>query len=111
MPFAQSRFVRSKDEWYVGKHWQRRANGLVEQYLLGRVRQMIGAANDVRDLHIHVVADHAQVICWSAIGAQKYKILKFGVGKFHLAIDRIFEDGSAFFRDGEPNGSLLSSGT
>ena len=39
---------------------------------------MVGTANDVRDSHVDVIDDHAQMIGWHAIGSQEDKILYGG---------------------------------
>ncbi len=44
---AQARLVGAEDQRHVGEHRQRRAQRLVEQDLLGGIRNMVGAADDV----------------------------------------------------------------
>ena len=68
-----------------------RAESLILKHLLGRVRDVVGAADDVREAHVDVVGDDAQVIRRNAIGAQEDEVLNFGVGEFDPAKDGIVE--------------------
>ncbi len=56
---------------------------------------MVGAADDMSDVHVHIVGHHAQVVSRSAIGAKQHEILEFGVGKLHAAEDSILENCAA----------------
>jgi hypothetical protein len=44
-----------------------RAQRAIEQHLLGRVREMIGAADQVRDAHLDVVDHGAELIGGQAV--------------------------------------------
>jgi hypothetical protein len=52
---------------------------------------MIGAANDVRNAHVDVVHNHAELVSWDAIGAQQNEILDLGVLYFSRTENSIFE--------------------
>ena len=92
----------------MGKHRQAGAQRLVEQNLLGRVRNMIGAADDVGDPHIHVVGDHAQVVGGTAIGAQQHEVFQFGVGELYSAENGVVEKRAARLGHGKADGRGLS---
>jgi hypothetical protein len=70
----------------------------IKQHLLGRVRQMVRAANHVGDTHIDVINHHAQLVGWHApffavlARAQQHEILDFLVVKFAFAKYLIAED-------------------
>src|SRR5487761_11297 len=66
----EARAIRAEDQGDVSEDRRRCAQGFVKQRLLGRIREMIGAANDVRDAHVDVVYDDAKLIGWQAGGAQ-----------------------------------------
>jgi hypothetical protein len=57
----------------------RRAERLVEQDLLRRVRDVVVAADDVRDAHGDIVAHHGEVVDRRAVGAQDDEILDVGI--------------------------------
>ena len=52
---------------------------LVEKHLLRRVRDVIVAANDVRDPHLHIVGNHREVVGGVTIGAQDDEVFDVGV--------------------------------
>ena len=49
---------------------QRSVERLVEHDLLGRIGDVVGAADDVRHAHVDVVGDDAEMISGHAVGAQ-----------------------------------------
>ena len=107
---AEARFVRTEDQRHVGEYRQARAQRLVEQNLLGRVGDVVGAADDVGDAHVHIVGHHAQVVCGAAVGAEQHEVFQFGIGEFHAAEDGVVEERAARFRHGEADGRGLSCG-
>ena len=64
---------------------------------------MSGAANDVSDLEVNVIGDHAQVIGRAAVGTQEDEILKLAVGEFDFAEHRVIERGTATVWNSEPH--------
>ncbi len=52
---------------------------------------MIGAANDVRDAHVDVVHDHAELVRGHAVRAQQDEIFDVRVLHFARAEDGVFE--------------------
>ena len=91
MALAQARLVGTENQRHVREHRQGCAQRLVEQNLFWGIRNMIGAADDVADAHVHIVGDHAQVIGGTAVGAQQDKVFQFGIGKLHAAEDGVIE--------------------
>src|SRR2546423_961806 len=69
LALREFRFVRRKDERQVREARDGRAERLVDENLLVCVRQMILAANYVRDAHLNVVADDREVVKRMTIGA------------------------------------------
>ena len=55
----------------------RRAERVVEQNLLVCVRQMILAANDMRDRHLNVIKHYGKVVERMSVRAQQYKVFDF----------------------------------
>ncbi len=95
--------IRSENQRYMGEDRRRGGERMIEQHLFRRVRQMIGAANDVSDAHVDVVDHGAELISRQAGGTQKNEILNFLVLHFERAEDRVFETGHAFSRRSEAN--------
>ena len=67
------------------------AKRLVKQDLFVGVRQMILAANYVRNAHLDIVEHDRKVIKRMAIRAQQHQILNFGIGTLLLAVNNVGE--------------------
>ena len=73
----ESRLLSARqDHRDVGEDRQRVAEGLVAEHLLRRVRQVVVAADDVGDLHGHVVHDHAEVVGRRAVGPHEDPVVE-----------------------------------
>ena len=75
VPLAQPPLVGAEDQRHVREARHRRAERLVEQHLLRRVRDVIVAADDVGDPHVDVVDDDRQVIGRVAVRPQDDEVL------------------------------------
>ena len=60
-------------------------------HLPRRVVQVIIAANDVRDAHVHVVDDHAEVVGRRAIRARDDQVIELGVLKGHRPVHQVLD--------------------
>ena len=76
---AEPLLVRAEDQRHVREPRGRGAERLVQQHLLGRVRNVIVAAHDVRDRHVDVVDHDREVVGRVTIGAQHDEVLDRGV--------------------------------
>ena len=74
MSFAQATLVGTQNQRDVRKLRDRGTERLVQKDLLGSIRYVISATNDVGDLHIDVVNHNSQVIGGHAIRTKQYKI-------------------------------------
>src|SRR6266851_1067733 len=92
----------------MGEHRQSGTQRLVKQNLFGGVGNVIRAADDVGNPHIHVVGDHAQVVSWTAVGTQQNEVFEFTVGELHAAEDGVVEKRAAGFGYGKADGGGLS---
>ena len=108
MTFAQPRLVRAKNQRDMRKHWQRLTKRPIDHDLLGRIGKMIGTAQHMADAHVQIVDDNAQVIGRPAIRAQQNKVLDLGVGKLHVAKNRVLECGTPTLWDSEANRSTFA---
>ena len=73
--------------------------GLVDEDLLGRVGQVVVAADHVRDAHVRVVAHHGEVVGGAPVGAHDDHVVHGLCGEAHVAVHRVVElDGAAPFR-------------
>ena len=91
VPLAQALLVGAHDERHVRELRRRRAERLVEQHLLRRVRDVIVAADDVRDRHVDVVDDDRQVIGRMAVGAEDDEALDVLVVELDRPVHEIGE--------------------
>ena len=67
MPLAQPLLIRTENQRDVRELRQRRADGLIQEDLFGRVRDVIVASHHVRDRHLHIVGDDREVIRGMAV--------------------------------------------
>jgi hypothetical protein len=99
--------VRPEDHAEVRELRDRRAEGAEERDVLGRVGQMVVAADDVRDPHVRVVHADAEVIQRVAVGAHEDEIVE-GVGReIHPPADEIVHD-EGLVRHAEANDVALT---
>ena len=75
----------------------------VNQRLFRRVGKMIGAANDVRDAHVYIVHDHAELIRGKPVRAQQHEIFDLRVLHFARTKHGILELRHSRARHAEPN--------
>ncbi len=72
-----------------------------DQHLLGRVADVVLAADDARDLHQHVVHRGGQVVRGRAVGAGHHEVLDLRVVEGDRSAHHVVDDGLAGKRDGE----------
>ena len=94
---------------HVREHRQAAASErMVQHHLFGRVGEMVGAAQDVRNAHVEIVDHHAEVIGGHAVGAQQNEVLELGIGKLDAAEDGILECGTPTLGDSKANRSAFT---
>ena len=76
----------------MGEDGNRIAERLVDDDLLGRVAEVVVAADDVGDQHVDVVGDDGEVVGGGAVGAREDEVVDRVGGEDHLAADRVVED-------------------
>src|SRR5271155_1381430 len=103
VPLRKPRAVRPQNQRHVRENRRRRPQRVIDQHLLRRIRQMIRAANNVRDAHINVVHHHAQLISRHAARAQQHKILDVCVLYLTRPKNRVLEFRHARARSLEPD--------
>ena len=91
MPLAQALLVRPEDERNVGERRDRLSERLIQENLLRRVRDVIVAANHVRDAHVDVVGHDREVIRRLTIRPQHHEILDVGVVEANRPVHQIVE--------------------
>src|SRR4051812_11376870 len=69
---------------------------------------MVSAADDVRDAHINVVSDDAEVISGNSVGTQQDEVFQLGIRKFDVAEDRVRNNCDAGFGNGESQGARIA---
>ena len=95
MPLAQTLLVRAEDERHVGKHRHRSAERVKQQHVLGRVRNVIVTADDVRDPHVDVIDHDRQVIERMAIGSDDDEVFKVGAVELDPPMHDVVESDDA----------------
>ena len=93
--------VRVEDERQVGEERDRVAERPEQQDVLGRVREVVLAADDVADLHRRVVDDHREVVERRAVGADDDEVAaEVGDVDLDAAADDVVEGDDARRRPG-----------
>src|SRR3989449_621517 len=93
--------VRPQDHRHVRHLGDRVAERLVAEDLLRRVRQVVVAANHVRDPHRDVVHDDAEVVRGRAVRADEDPVVEPTVVERDRAVDQVVHDRRARVRDPE----------
>ena len=97
MALGKPRAVGAEDQRHVRKNRRRRAQRTIQQRLLQDIRDVVRPANHMRDSHVDVVDNHAQLISWRALRlavfrrTQQDEVLDFRIGHFARPEDRILE--------------------
>ena len=73
------------------KSRQSRSQSLIQQNLLGSIRDVICPANNVRHPHIDIVCHHAQVISRPAIASQQHEVFQLRVRELDSPEDRVIK--------------------
>src|SRR6185369_13895376 len=84
-------FVRCKYQRQVCKFGRRHAKRFVDQDLLVRVSEVVLAADDMRDLHLDVIADDREVIKRMPVRSQQHEVFRVGVISLLQTVNRIFK--------------------
>ena len=71
------------------------AEGLVEQVVLGRGAQVLGAAHDVGDAHQMVVDHVGEVVGGQAVLLDEHVVVQRVAGGLHVAVERVVKAGGA----------------
>ena len=88
---AQALLVRAQDQGHVGVAGRRPAQRADHHHLLGRVRDVVLAADDVGDAHLHVVDRRGQVVGGRAVRAGDDEVLDGRVLEGHRAADVVLD--------------------
>ena len=83
--------VAAEDERKVRERRHGGAERAEEQHVLRRIREVIVAARDVRDLHVDVVDDDGEVIGRIAVGAEQDEVVDQVALELHVAADEVME--------------------
>ena len=105
LPLGQLRLrARLGDVRDVGERRQRRAQGLEDQELRERVREVLLGTDDVGDLHLDVVDDAGEVVERRAVGADDHEVADLVGRELDVPLDQVVEDERPARRDLEPQG-------
>src|SRR5689334_5541002 len=114
MAFGEASAVGPQDQGDVRKERRFGAERAVEQNLLGRIGNVIGAANYVCDTHINVIDYGAQLIggqgessARASSGAEQHEIFDLVVLNFAGAEDDILKTGGRTERHAEADRRIL----
>ena len=89
---AEALAVLAEDERDVGVVGRRRAERPDHHHLLGRVGDVVLAAQHVGDAHVHVVHGGGEVVGRRAVGAHDDEVLDRAVVEGHRAADVVLDD-------------------
>src|SRR6188474_268213 len=83
--------ILPEDERYVRETRHGPSHGAIDEDLAMCIRQMLLGANDVADLHIVVVDDHAEVVRRQTVGAHDNEVAEGLLSPGHLSADLIVD--------------------
>ncbi len=109
VPLGELLAVGSVDHRDVAEDRQRRAECAVQRDLFGRVRDVVVAAQHVRDPHIEIVHHHGEVVDRRAIRAQDDEVLDVRTLERDVAVDCILP-GDLTGRHAKPDRALVHVG-
>ena len=89
MTLAEALLVGAENQRHVRELRHGHAERFEQQHVLRRVRNVIVAANHLRDPHVHVIGDHRQVIRRIRIRSQDHEIFDIRVVEIDRAVDEI----------------------
>ena len=88
----------------MGKFGRSPAQGLIQHYLAGGIRQLLVTTNYMADTHKMIVKNHSEVICWQTISLHDNK--SFGACHFYWPVDQISESDRFAARGPKPHHRL-----
>src|SRR5581483_2303381 len=106
MPLGKPRLVRPEDHRQMAEPWDREAERLEHRNLPRRIREMVVAANDMRDAHEGVIHDHREVVRGIAVRAEDDQVVEYRIVELDAAFDQIVDNRLAGLRRLEPERRL-----
>lgn len=98
MTFGELLAIRTADHGQVGEGRRGIAESLVDEHLTRGIGEMVIATDDVRHLHVHVIADDREVIGGCAVAAHEDHVIHEGGIELGIAVDDVVhDDGAAIF--------------
>ena len=92
--------IRTADHRQMSEGRRGIAEGLVDEDLTRRVGKMVITADDVRHLHVHVIADDREVVSGRAVAAHEDHVVHEGGVELRIAVDDVVhDDGAAILGD------------
>ncbi len=107
VPLGELLAVRAEDHPQVGELRNGSAERPEQGDVLGRVGEVIVAADDVADPHLGVVHADAEVVERVAVRAHEHEVVQRVGGKLDAAADQVLDD-DRFGRHPEPNDVALA---
>src|SRR3954451_9708352 len=94
------------EQGQMGEEGRLGAERLVDEELLGRVREVVLAADDVRDLGVGVVDGDREVVENRPVRAGDHGVVEVDVAERRLAADEVVDDGLALVRHAQAHGAV-----
>ena len=111
VPLRQGRVVGPHDEREVREPGRLAPQRLVQQQLPRRIRDVILAPDDVRNLHQHVVDHDGEVVGGVPVGSQEHRIADHRRVEVDGPADEVVEHDLPSVGDPEPDHGPLAGGT
>ena len=101
---GELRAVRPVDQRNMREGRRVPAHGIVDLRLPGRVREVVVAANDMRDAHVVIVDHNGEHIGRRAVGPQENHVVEVLVLPRHAALNAVLHHGLALARSLQAHG-------
>ena len=95
--------VRSVDQGQVAIHRHGRTDGFDQLQLPRGIVEMVGTADHMGDIHIHIVHHHRQHIGGRAVRTQQHHIVQLAVLEAHIPQHDVMDDGFALLPRLQPH--------
>ena len=95
--------VRPEYHGYMAKRGEIKAQGLIQQYLLGGVGNVIVAAQHMGHAHVMIIHHHGHIVCGHPVRPAQHHVVQLGHIHGDMSFNHVIEDNTPFIWNAETN--------